>query len=85
MSNAKGFHVVELLIVVVVVAAVGLVGYAVWNKDQKNKDAQTTTQPTTAEIKSQEDLDAASASVDELDAADGEADLNSIEQELNAL
>jgi flagellar basal body-associated protein FliL len=85
-KSSKGFHVIELVVVVVVVAAVALTGYIVWNGNREKKDDTTTSQQTTAsEIKDEKDLDTTSITVDELDAAEGESDLNSLEQELNAL
>lgn len=75
-KSQLGFSAVELTIIVVIVAALALVGYTVYNR-QNNKTA-TTTQPTNSQatatdvpsapaISSTSDLDKASAVLDQVD------------------
>ncbi len=46
-TNQKGFSVVEILIVIVIVGLLGTVGWLVYDRQQsKTSDSQTTTQPT---------------------------------------
>jgi prepilin-type N-terminal cleavage/methylation domain-containing protein len=82
----KGFHVVELLIVIVVLAVAGLAGYGVYQRSHKNNDVannSTSAAAAAPEIKTAKDLDTASSTVDQLDT--NTADLDTMEQELNSL
>jgi len=85
--SQKGFHVVELVLVLVVVAAIGLVGYGVYNNGKKDKaDVATSNNiPTAPEVKTAKDLDTASSTVDQLDTSTDQSDVDGLEQELDAL
>lgn len=78
-KNQSGFSAVEIVIVVVVVGVLGLVGYNVYNR-QQNKSASSDTSQSSSdqsasaddvkpapEINSTEDLDKAQAVLDQTD------------------
>lgn len=72
MRKTKGFSVVEILIVVVVVgivAALGVVGYGRWKQTQVANKTDTTQQTVSAapEIKTSSDLDTALTTLDQAD------------------
>ena len=76
LKKQNGFSLVEMVIVVIVIVVIAALGYVAWNKFA-NKDAQmetSTSQPATADdvptapqIKTTDDLDEASTTLDEID------------------
>jgi len=91
--NNRGHGPVEIAIVVVIVAVIGLVGFKVikarQDKTAKNdaSSQQTLTQePSTApEINSAADLDTASSELDKLNVDQELTEVQNLEQEVNAL
>jgi len=88
-TKQSGFHVVELALILVVVGLIGLVGYKVmhYSKPSSQPAAQTVQHSagSAPAIKAAADLNTASATVDQLDTASAQADMDSIEQDLNNL
>jgi Tfp pilus assembly protein FimT len=86
-TKERGFHVIELVLVLAVVAIIGFVGYVVMKgKTTKNDTTAGSTSTTEAsEITSTQDLNTASQAVDELDTSSDLNDMTKIEQELDAL
>lgn len=95
--NQSGFSAVELIIILVVVSALGFAGYAFYNRqqDQKTTDnsvQQTVEEPATAsdvaptpEIKSINDLDNATAVLDQTDPSNSNSsDTSQLDSELSA-
>lgn len=80
-----GFHVVEFVVVLFVVAVVGVAGYSVWSRGRKTSPATTANAATVPEIKTAKDLDTAKSTVDQLDTTASTDDLTSLEQELGSL
>lgn len=96
--NQKGFSIIELVIVVGIVAAIGLIGYKIHNATSSKASnvaetsatsvaKESTTAVTIPQIDNKSDLDSASKSLDESDAAgDNQHDsalLDSHESELD--
>lgn len=94
--NQSGFSAVELIIILVVVGALGFVGYTVYNRQQDNKtdstSQQTKEESATAsdvrsapEIRSTSDLDKASATLDQTDpGGSNNTDASQLDSELSA-
>lgn len=85
-SNHKtqGFHVVEVVLLVGVLALIGFVGYRVWvaNHAKTNNTAASTAVPT---VTSTKDLDTAELFVKQIDTSSDLSDLSKLEQDLNSL
>lgn len=90
-KNQAGFSAVELVIVLVVIGVLAFVGYTVYNRQQDNKAADSgTSQSATAsdvppapEVKNTNDLDKASATLDQVNPGD-DSDSSQLDSELNA-
>lgn len=87
-SRAKqpSFSAVRLIVVLAVVVALGFAGYTVYNSLSANNESATATDVVAApKIKSNSDLDQASATLDQTD-PDGSntADANQLDNELSA-
>jgi len=54
-NNQKGFSAVELLIIIVVVALLGGMGWLVWNRNKSEKKAQTEQSATSAQTNTSEE------------------------------
>lgn len=84
--NNAGFGVVEIILVAVVVAIIGLIGYRVWDTTMSADTETTSQQPQTTQqsveneapkIEKSEDLDKADSVLDDTDIEGGsEAELN---------
>ena len=84
--SQAGFHVMSLLVVVGILAAVALVGYSVYRKNNSDSSSVSTSaanQVAAPVITSAPDLDTANTAVDKLD--NSTADLDKLEKELGAL
>ena len=92
-SNNFGFAVIELVLVLVAVALIGVVGYKVYNtqksvdKSTNNTEAVLEQTPTASSgvstINTAADLDEVQSSLDELDAGDDDNnDLSQLDSEL---
>lgn len=96
-SNQKGFSIIEVSIVILVVALVAFAGFYVYNRNHKTvtqeptSSAQKTTEPTTvkvknvAVIKTTADLDKASATLDQTNPEDSNTDVTTLDSQLNGL
>lgn len=62
-SHKKGFTVVEIVIVVVVLVIAGLIAFRVW--DSYNRQAPVTTEQQSEEVQTAEDLDKVDKTLDE--------------------
>ena len=88
MSNLRlrhGFSAVEVVIVVAIVGLIAGAGYLVYSRQSDDKAADTNTSQSTEEvpeIKSAEDLDTATQTVDETDVDTLDADLQELDSEL---
>ena len=91
--NDKGYSPVELVLVVVMVAVVGLVGFKVIKArqdktatDSSNSQKQVVQEPNTAtEINTAKDLDTASSDLDKLNVDQEMTEVETLEKEVNAL
>jgi predicted negative regulator of RcsB-dependent stress response len=91
-QTSQGFHIVEMLIVIVLVGVIGFIGWRVWQA-QSAKNMQTAQQPTSAQgdvptaptIKNAGDLDTASKTIDQINNDTDSQQLSGMEQELNSL
>lgn len=86
-KNSQGFSVVEILLVVVIVAVLGFVGWRVWDT-QFNKPATDTAQTNTVEapaVEKASDLDEAAKAVDDINLDSSDAELTELEKELDSL
>lgn len=94
-KSQAGFSVVELFIVAIVVVALAMVGYTVYNRQNDNKAATTTSSqsvntdavatdvPTAPAINSTSDLDKASAALDQIDpSVSSDSDVSQIDSQL---
>lgn len=82
-NNQRGFHVVEVLLVIGVVAIIGFIGFRVWQAGQSNMmETASTDVPA---VTTTEDLDAASSFVDQLDTVSESDELKKLEQDLDSL
>lgn len=96
-ANQSGFSAVELVIILVFVGALAFVGNTVYNRQQDKKTADNTSQQaadesatatdvrSAPEIKSTDDLDKASATLNQID-PDGSnnTDASQLDRELSA-
>lgn len=92
-SNQIGFSVVELLLIVVVVAGLGFVGYFVYNRQQSETlDSASSTKQQAAEVDSLEapavnsvsDLDEANQTLDQSDPeTSSSSDSNQLDSQLS--
>lgn len=62
-SHKKGFTVVEIVIVVVVLVIAGLIAFRVW--DSYNRQGPVTTEQQSEEVQTAEDLDKVDKTLDE--------------------
>lgn len=91
--NNRGHSPVELVLVVVIVAVVGLVGFKVIKARQdktstnsSNSQKQVVQEPNTApEINTAKDLDTASSDLDKLNVEKEMTEVQTLEEEVNAL
>jgi prepilin-type N-terminal cleavage/methylation domain-containing protein len=94
-TNQSGFSAVEIVIVLVIVGAIGLVGYTVYNRQQDKATDGTSQQsaeqsPTATdvqsapEVKSTEDLDKAEAVLDATDPGSSNTDAGMLDSETSA-
>ena len=86
-SNTKngGFHVVEVVLIVGVLALIGFIGYRVWQARQtatKTPTSQTASVPT---VQSSKDLDTASSFVNQINTSADLSDLTKLQQDLDSL
>lgn len=87
--SQKGFSAVEFVIIALVVAVVGFVGYTVYDRQQNDKAASTvessqaTDVPAAPEIKNTDDLQAAEAVLDQTDTSNS-ADSSELDKQLNS-
>ncbi|MEX1995370.1 MAG: hypothetical protein WD887_01170 [Candidatus Saccharimonadales bacterium] len=85
----KGFSVVELLLIIVVVTGLAYVGYRVYDRQQTRNAAASEQSPTARdvssapEIKKASDLDAASKLLDQNDPAVSNQDASQLDSELS--
>lgn len=90
-KNNAGFSAVELVIILVVVSALAFVGYMVYSRQQADKAADGGTSqsavandvPAAPEIESADDLDKASATLDDIN-LDDNGDQSQLDSELSA-
>ncbi len=88
-KNQTGFSAVELIVALVVVGGLIFAGYTVFNRQQPQESADTTTSqpvtvndvPSAPEIKDTDDLDKASAALDQVE-IDGDNDSSQLDSEL---
>jgi type II secretory pathway pseudopilin PulG len=83
-SKSHGFGVVEIILVVVVIALIGLIAYRAWdanvNKSAQSSEQQNTAQsPDAPQIQSSKDLDTAATALDNTD-IDGSSETELDEQ-----
>lgn len=86
-NNQTGFSAVALVLILLVVGAIAFAGYTVYNRQQdggagSEQSATASDVPTPPEIKSVEDLDAASATLDSVN-LDDDSDESQLDSELN--
>lgn len=82
MVRNKGFSIVEVLIIVLVLALIGFIGWKVWDSTNNPPSTdETTTQQAPKEIKTEEDLDKADKTLDETNIEGDEA--NQLETEVS--
>ena len=85
-NRQAGFHVIELTVALLVLVAVAGGGYAVWHRSHKtNTPVASTNVPAAPQIKTAKDLDTATSTINRLDVSAGTSDLNSLQNDLNAL
>jgi len=71
--NRRGFTIVEVLIIVVIAAIIGLLGFAAYNQFLKTDivTSETTAAPTSVtKVESSSDLDKATADLEAIDLSD---------------
>ena len=82
-NRSRGAIALVLIVVIVLVGALGFVGWRMLDNQNANEQAANTTSRTSAEvILTQEDLEAAEKSLDELDFSDDNAEAAELEAAL---
>lgn len=85
-SRQAGFHVIELTVALLVLVAVAGGGYTVWHRSHKAKTPVASTNvPAAPQIKTAKDLDTAASTINQLNVSAGTSDLDSLQNDLNAL
>lgn len=94
--NQQGFSVVEFVVILVIIAGLGFVGYTVYNPSGSKNTTTTSTQPANSEataidvpsaltISSTSDLDKAGATLDQTDVSDSNSsDSSQLDSQLAA-
>ena len=88
-TRQAGFHIIEAAVILFVIAAIGFVGFRIWElgKGTSKPSAIKSTQKaiSTPAITNSKDLDSANSAIDQLNNTADTQDLNSLDQDLNNL
>lgn len=88
-NKTAGFHVVEMLLIVAIIAVLGFVGWRVWEAQTSTQQVETApsqSEPAQApEVNNTSDLDEASSTLDNVNLDDSDKELSELEKELGTL
>ncbi len=83
----KGFSIIEIIIVLVVIGVIAALGYVYMNRPTSQESASTqsvsTSAPEAPQITSVKDLDKATSTVEEINLDTTDSDLSAIDSELS--